>query len=163
MEDLKLCDIEAPQLLTAAHDCCEFRCGQVVLDRWFQERAVSNQASGASRTYVVATTKGVVIGYYALAPTAIDPSLATGAVRRNSPSPVPMYLLGQLAVDSSWNGKGLGSALLQDAFSRVKQAAQIAGGKALICQAIDDRAKSFYLHQGWRLSPIDPMLVMVPL
>ena len=74
-----------------------------------------------------------------------------------------MYLLGQLAVDVCWKGKGLGAALLQDALSRVQQAAQLAGGKALVCQAIDDRAKSFYLHQGWSLSPLDPMLLMVPL
>ncbi|WP_082938426.1 GNAT family N-acetyltransferase [Mitsuaria sp. 7] len=148
------------QLLTATHACGQFSCGHTILDRWLQQRALSNQATGASRTYVIATARGVVIGYYSLAPTALDAPLATGPIRRNAPSPIPTFLLGRLAVDFSCAGKGVGLALINDALARVQVAGGIVGRKALLAHAIDEVAKNFYLKQGFTASPIDPLLVM---
>ncbi|WP_233218231.1 GNAT family N-acetyltransferase [Roseateles chitinivorans] len=155
--------LQPPQLLTTAHVRGEFSCGHVVLDAWLQQRAQPNQASGASRTYVVATARGVVIGYYSIAPTALEARLANGSLRRNAPTPIPMYLLGRLAVDASWNGRGIGAALLQDARARAEEASRIAGGKGLLCHAIDHRAKAFYTRQGFAPSPMEPLMLMLAL
>lgn len=155
--------LHPPQLLTTAHVRGAFSCGHVVLDAWLQQRAESNQASGASRTYVVATARGIVIGYYSIAPTALEARFAKGALRRNAPTPIPMYLLGRLAVDASWNGRGIGAALLQDARSRAEEASRIAGGRGLLCHAIDHRAKAFYIRQGFASSPMEPLMLMLAL
>ena len=152
-----------PQLLTASHACGQFNCGHMILDRWLQQRALSNQATGASRTYVIATARGVVVAYYSLAPTALDAPLATRPIRRNAPSPIPTFLLGRLAVDFSFSGKGLGMVLISDALSRVQEAGAIVGGKALLAHAIDEPAKNFYIKQGFATSPSDPLLVMARL
>ncbi|WP_431103777.1 GNAT family N-acetyltransferase [Roseateles noduli] len=160
MEGLPSSPTATPQLLTASHLCDQFSCGRVILDRWLQQRALPNQATGSSRTYVVTTAHDEVIGYYSLAPTALDVPLAARPIRRNAPSPIPTYLLGRLAVDFSWNGRGLGAALVSDALARVQQAGRIAGGKAVLVHAIDQAAKSFYLKRGFVASPVDPLLVM---
>src|SRR5262245_42500137 len=106
--------LSAPTLLDEAHDLDRFQSGTDALDDWLRRRARANQVSGASRTYVVADDRRVV-GYYCLASGALDLADAPGAIRRNMPDPIPMAVLGRLAVDREWQGKGLGAALLQDA------------------------------------------------
>lgn len=130
------------------------------MSEWLQKRAAANQASGGSRTYAVCAGRSVV-GYYALAPGAVAPLAAPGALRRNMPSPVPVFVLGRLAVHEQWTGQGIGSDLLKDALLRCVQAAEIVGGRALLCHAIDDEAKAFYLKHGFQVSPIEPMTVML--
>ena len=132
--------LKPPALITAEHDCSAFTCRHRTLAEWLQKRALANQARGGSRTYVVCSTSGQVVGYYALAPGAIAPQEATGAVRRNMPNPVPVFVLGRLAVDEAWSGMGIGSGLLKDALVRCTRAADIIGGRALLCHAIDDHA-----------------------
>jgi predicted N-acetyltransferase YhbS len=110
------------------------------LVEWLQKRGLANQGSGGSRTYVVCTKEHQVVGYYAIAPGAVAPPAATGAVRRNMPAPVPVFVLGRLAVDAKWSGMGIGAGLLKDALLRCAQAAHIVGGRALLCHAIDERA-----------------------
>ena len=85
------------------------------MNDWLRRRAVGNQLSGASRTFVVADGAKMVRGYYSLAAGAVDRSAATSAIRRNMPDPIPVMVLGRLAVDLEYHGKGLGSDLLQDA------------------------------------------------
>lgn len=153
--------VQPPQLLLPSHELGEFCCGQEVLDTWLGQHAISNQNNGASRTYVVTTSRDAVVGYYSLAPSALESKLAIGAIRRNAPSPVPMYLLGRLAVDNNWQGNGIASSMIRDAQQRVQAAARIVGGKGLMCHAIDARAKAFYASQGFSTSPIAPLLLML--
>lgn len=155
--------LTAPALLTAEHNCSAFSCRHASLTEWLQKRAWTNQASGGSKTYVVCAQDQVVVGYYALAPGAVTPQMAPGAVRRNMPNPVPVFVLGRLAVHSAWGGRGIGSGLLKDALMRCMQAAAIIGGRALLCHAIDDEAKAFYLKHGFQPSPIEPLTVMLGL
>ncbi|MGO4837783.1 GNAT family N-acetyltransferase, partial [Rhizobiaceae sp. 2RAB30] len=112
--------------------------------------------SGASRTYVVADGRRVV-GYYCLASGALDLADAPGSVRRNMPDPIPMAVLGRLSIDRDWQGKGLGTALLQDAVLRTSQAAAILGIRGLLVHAISDEAKAFYERYGFLCSPNHPM------
>jgi hypothetical protein len=102
--------LAAPQAIHERHRVDDFDSGVPILDEWLRRRARANQAAGASRTYVVCDDDRVV-GYYALASGAVDVQLATGRVRRNMPDPVPIAVLGRLAVERSSQGRGLGRAL----------------------------------------------------
>jgi GNAT superfamily N-acetyltransferase len=150
-------------LITAEHECSAFSCKHEALTEWLRKRALANQASGASKTYVVCTEDRHVVGYYALAPGGIAPQVAPGAIRCNMPAAVPVFVLGRLAVHQDWGGMGIGSGLLKDALLRCAQAGRIVGGRALLCHAIDDEAKRFYLKHGFIESPIEPLTLMLPL
>ena len=130
------------------------------LDDWLRKRALANEASGASRTYVVCDA-GRVVGYYALASGGVTLSAAPGRVRRNMPDPLPVMILARLAVDRSWQGRSLGRSLLRDAVLRTLQAAEIAGIRAILVHAISEEAKRFYERCGFAASPVDPMTLMV--
>ncbi|MDD2676382.1 MAG: GNAT family N-acetyltransferase [Methylacidiphilaceae bacterium] len=116
--------LSAPQPLSAAHRVGDFSCGEPVLDEWLKRRAMANQQSGASRTFVVVDPDNGVQGYYAMAAGAVARRLATGAVRRNMPDPVPVLVLARLAVDSRIQGHHLGGAMLQDAVQRAVAVSQ---------------------------------------
>ncbi len=79
------------------------------------------------------------------------------------PDPIPVVVLGRLAVDRSFHGKGLGRALLRDAGYRVIQAADIIGIRGLLVQALSADAKAFYEHIGFDASSLDPMTLMITL
>ena len=152
-----------PVLLTADHDTASFTCKHDSLSAWLNKRALTNAASGASRTYVVCTDARIVIGYYALAAGSISGDAAPGRLRRNMPDPLPVIVLGRLAVHSDWAGRGIGSGLLRDAVLRSMQAAELIGVRALVCHAIDEEAKGFYVKHGFLASPLDALTVLVGL
>lgn len=114
--------LSSPEPLTAHHDTGAFISGVESLDIWLERRALKNQQSGALRTFVVCAEKRVV-AYYALASSAISVDAAPGHFRRNMPDPIPVVVLGRLAVDQAFQGRGIGRALVQDAGLRVIQAA----------------------------------------
>jgi predicted N-acetyltransferase YhbS len=151
-----------PAHLTAEHDVSAFDSGVYELDDWLKRRALQNEASGASRAYVV-TASGRVVGYYALATGSVAQEIATGRVRRNMPEPIPVMVLGRLAVDVAYQGRGLGSALLKDALLRTLNAASIAGIRAVLLHAISGDAKRFYENAGFVPSPVEPMTMMITL
>ena len=154
--------ISAPEKLRPDHELLSFNSGTPVLDDWLRRRALTNQESGASRTYVIALGDRVV-GYYALATGAVAQAEATGRTRRNMPDPVPVMVIGRLAIDSRYQGRGLGRALLRDAVLRTLQAADIAGIRAVLVHAISEDAKRFYNRCGFQRSPLDPMTLMITL
>jgi GNAT superfamily N-acetyltransferase len=155
--------LNEPQPLSASHRPDEFECGEAMLDEWLKRRAMANQLSGASRTFVVPDRDQRVYGYYALAAGAVSHQMATGSVRRNMPDPVPVMVLARLAVDLRAQGVKLGASLLQDAVHRVMAVSQNAGVRALLVHAINDRARQFYEHYGFQVSPVDPMTLMLRL
>jgi GNAT superfamily N-acetyltransferase len=154
--------VSAPAHLTDQHDVSAFDSGVLELDAWLKRRALQNEASGASRTYVI-SAGGRVVGYYALATGAVAQQGATGKVRRNMPDPIPVIVVGRLAVDRQYQGQGLGSALLKDALLRTLNAASIAGIRVVLLHAISDEAKRFYEKAGFSASPVDPMTMMITL
>lgn len=148
--------ISAPQLLGDHHVVDAFECGEPSLDDWLKRRAARSQAGGASRTYVVCVGEAVV-GYYCLAAGAIGHADAPGALRRNRPDPIPVMLLGRLAIHREHHQAGLGTALLRDALTRTLQASEIAGVAALLVHALSEEAKRFYRSRGFVESPVKPM------
>jgi GNAT superfamily N-acetyltransferase len=151
--------LSAPERLAAHHNIDAFDSGVSSLDDWLKRRALQNQISGASRTFVVCDNN-TVVAYYALASSAIAPTATPGRFRRNMPDPIPVVVLARLAISRSHQGKGLGRALLQDAAQRVIHAAETIGIRGLLVHAISDEAKAFYLRLGLELSPIEPMTLM---
>ena len=155
--------LSAPQPLAVIHLLDRFTCGEVSLDEWLKRRALSNQLSGASRTFVVTEQEQQVVGYYALAAGAVAHQLATSGVRRNMPDPIPVLVLARLAVDYRAQGRQLGAALLQDAVQRAVAVSQNAGVRALLVHALHERAKQFYLRYGFQESPQHLMTLMLRL
>src|SRR5262249_15272953 len=148
--------------IPAEDPLAEFDCGVPLLDAWLTQRALDNEASGASRTYVVCSG-GKVAGYYCLAAGSIEPAMAPGRVRRNMPSPIPAIVLARLAVDRRYQGRGVGAGLLQDAIRRTLSAAEIAGIRAVVVHAIDETAARFYLRHGFLRSRAHPLTLVVTL
>lgn len=155
--------LSAPQPLAASHIISEFDCGEASLDDWLKRRALINQVSGASRTFVVGDQDNRVCGYYALAAGAVAHQLATGAVRRNMPDPIPVLILARLAVDRHAQGIKLGAGLLQDAVNRAGSVALNAGVRALVVHALNEKARAFYEYYGFSISPIHPLTLMLRL
>lgn len=151
-----------PQPITENHHISAFDSGVPTLDDWLKRRARANQASGATRTYAVCENRRVV-AYYALASGAVDIEKATGRVRRNMPDPVPVAVLGRLAVERSHQKHGLGRALVRDAAARVLQAASVIGIRGILVHALSPEAKAFYLAVGFEVSPLEPMTLMATL
>lgn len=151
--------LSAPEPLTARHDLTQFSCGKPSLDAWLKTRALSNQAKGFTSVIVVHDDLRVV-GYYGLAPTAVVPTQLPRSIRTGQPpDPVPCLLLGQLASDVTWAGKGIGSGLLKHALERCIEAANLVGGRALMVNAVDEEAHTFWLRRGFRESLDDPMVL----
>jgi len=154
--------VSAPEPLASHHDLEPFASGVDSLDQWLRRRALKNQATGASRTFVACEGQRAM-AYYALAASAVTVETASGRFRRNMPDPIPVVVLGRLAVDRSRHGEGLGRALVQDAAGRVIQAADAIGVRGMIVHALSAEARAFYERTGFEPSPLDPMVLMVTL
>lgn len=151
--------ISGPEPLTPAHILDEFSCGKPALDQWLKTRALSNQEKGFTAVIVVHEMNRVV-GYYGLAPTAIVPSRLPRSIRTGQPpDPVPCLLLGQLATDRNWIGKGIGTGLLKHALQRCVTAAGLIGGRALIVNAVDEEAAAFWARRGFVASKDDRLIL----
>jgi len=154
--------LTAPALLADHHVVDSFQSGVPVLDDWLLRRARPNQVAGASRVFVVCDGLKVV-GYYALASSAIACGDATGRMRRNMPDPIPVVVLARLAVDQAYQGRKIGRGLMRDAAMRVLAAASEIGIRGLVVHAISQEAKAFYLNLGMLPSPTSELTLMIPL
>ena len=152
--------LQAPEKLNELHQVNDFSSGIAQLDEWLKRRAMKNEKARASRTYVLCAGRKVV-AYYCLSSGAIDQSLSTGRIRRNMPDPIPAMVIGRLAVDINWQGKGIGKAMLQNAVLRILSAVELVGVRAILVHAISKEAKQFYQQYGFSSSPIDSMTLMI--
>lgn len=152
--------ITAPSILSPEHKTESFESGNATLDEWLVKRALKNQESGASRTFVICD--GIkVIGYYALATGSVERDVATGNFSRAMPEPIPVIVLGRLAIDKNYQGQRLGAALLKDAMLRTVSIANNVGVRGLLVHAISNDAKRFYLKYGFQESPMESMTLLL--
>ena len=151
-----------PEPLQAYHQLDAFDCGSDALNLWLQRRALNNQRAGVSRTSVVCRDD-CVIAYDSLAAGAIVLAEVPASLQRNMPNPLPVVMLGRLAVDRNYQGLGLGRALVAHAIRLSLQAQQLVGARALLVHAIDDQAAAFYRRMGFRPSPISPLILLLQL
>jgi GNAT superfamily N-acetyltransferase len=154
--------LKPPTPITENHDLAEFDSGEPTLDEWLTKRALKNQASGASRCFVLCTGN-TVVGYYSLSAGVISHELAPKAMRRHMPNPLPVLLLGRLAIDRRYHNQGLGRALLRDAMMRAVNVSGDAGVFAILVHALSEPAKRFYLSCGFVESPLQPMTLLMTL
>ncbi|MDO9103357.1 MAG: GNAT family N-acetyltransferase [Methylovulum sp.] len=155
-------DLAPPAPITAGLDVSNFDSGEFSLNEWLKRRAFKNHASGASRCFVLCVG-AEVIGYYSLSAGAISHESAPKSMRRNRPDPLPVLLLGRLAVDKRYHNQGIGQALLRDAMLRAVNVSGDAGVFALLVHALSDKAKQFYLSRGFVQSPLQTMTLMMTL
>jgi GNAT superfamily N-acetyltransferase len=153
-------DLTPPAPITANHELANFDSGELSLNEWLKKRAFKNHASGASRCFVLCAG-ATVIAYYSLSAGAISHEAAPKAMRRNIPDPLPVLLLGRLAVDRRYHNQGIGQALLRDAMLRAVNVAGKADVFALLVHALSDQAKQFYLSRGFVESPLQPMTLLM--
>lgn len=152
-----------PELLTVEHDLSEFDSGEASLNNWLRKKSLKNQAQGASRCFVILNTNKQVIGYYTLTAGAIAHEASPKSFKRNMPNPLPILLLGRLAIDKKHHNKGLGSALLRDAMLRAINVSSDTGIFAILVHALSNQAKQFYLSRGFVECPVNPLTLMVTL
>ena len=149
--------LSAPELLGESHDVSGFSCGKPMLDEWLKSRALPNQKKGFTVVMVVHDA-GRVAGYYGLSPTSVVPAMVPRAVRTGQPpNPVPCLLLGQLATDLAWAGRGIGTGLLRHALIRSVAGAQLIGGRALVVNSLDEEAAAFWRTHGFIPSKDQPL------
>jgi len=154
--------LQPPEPLNSSHGVVDFHSGVPVLDDWLKRRALGNQKSGATRTFVVCEDSRV-IAYHALASGGVASIQAPGRFRRNMPDPIPVAILARLAVDQAFQGHGLGRMLVRDAVQRVLNAASAIGIRGVLVHAISEDAAVFYTATGFDPSPLDPLILMITL
>jgi len=155
-------ELSAPVPLLPEHDVTNFSCGVAILDHWIRSNAAKNEPNDASRTFVICHGSAVV-AYYALAAGSIDRVSAPKSLQRNMPDPLPVIILGRLAVDSRYQDHGLGSGLLRDAMIRVALISRTVGIKALLVHAISEDARQWYSKRWFLESPLEPMTLLLPI
>jgi GNAT superfamily N-acetyltransferase len=134
------------------HDVSEFSCGDADLDDWLRRHAHTARGQG-TRTYVVVDDAGVVVGYFAIAPHLLARNDASVRLARGAPDRIPAILLAKLALDSSVQGRGLGSELLVVALGVIVAAAKRAGGRIVLVDATSDDAREFYERHDFERLP----------
>jgi len=152
--------LSAPTPITEQHDFSAFDCDKAALNDWLRYRALRAEGRSA-RAYVTAIGK-TVVGYYCLATGAVMVKDAPGNIRRNMPNPIPVMILGRLAVDKPYQGRGIGPALLKDALQRVLTVSQQVGVRAVMVHAIDNDAIAFYSAYGFKAFPADSRTLFLP-
>lgn len=148
-----------------AHRVETFSCGEESLDRWLRAYAGQSQHRDAARTFVTAEPDGKVAGYYTLVAAQVEYDQATVDVRRGLSRyfPIPVALLARLAVATPHQGTGLGRSLLLDALQRVLHASEELAIRAVMVDALGERASSFYRAFGFEPSDLAPNTLMIPL
>ena len=151
-----------PRLLTDTDKLSLFASTDREMNDWLQKHAWNNQSSGASKTYIITTSEGQIAGYYSIAAGAVARQSAIRSLRHNAPDPIPVGVIGRLAVDREWIGRGVGAGMLKDAVLRIASAAQIIGIRAIIVHSLPE-ALAFYTRFGFVESKLEPLLLMYPL
>ena len=153
--------LRPPEPIAPGHDVSQFSSGVHNLDSWLRGKARLNEAKGGARTYV-ACDGDRVAGFYSLAASSVERHRVLSRVGRSMPDPVPVILLGQIAVDERYRARRLGSDLLVDAARRCLAAGELIGARAIVVQAIDERAAAFYAKFGFRpFSNREPLMLIL--
>lgn len=147
--------------ITKEHNLAEFDCGDSVLNSWLSKQAVKNSNQGYSKVYVLSIL-GRVIAYYAISAGAIERKEVPSNLSRNAPNPIPVVVLGRLAVDVDFQQSGYGSALMKDCVIRVSRLSEEVGVKAILVHALNEDAAKFYLSYGFKESRFDSNVLLLP-
>lgn len=161
-------DPQSPKIepLGKKHDRVVFSCGDDALDTYLKKRASQDAKKKIATTFVMADSQtSAVIGYYTLSATSILlADLPDKTARRLPKYPhVPATLLGRLAIDSRYQGRGYGELLIIDALRRALQATTEVASYAVVVDAINERARSFYEHYEFYAFPDRKLRLFLPM
>jgi GNAT superfamily N-acetyltransferase len=147
------------------HDRSSFSCGVEALDRYLREHAGQDQRRRLSTTFVLVDgANGALAGFYSLAASAVEPSSLPEQMAKRLPRrPLPVTLIGRLAVDLGYRGRALGLQLLADALIRAVVASRDIGAMAVIVDAKDETARAFYERHGFQPFADDPLRLFMPM
>lgn len=150
--------------LAGDHDRQGFDCGRQELNDWLRQVARQHQDKGLSKTFVAVREEAPtrICGYYALTLSELDNRHLPEAWRKKLPRRIPGVRLGRLAVDSPYQGKGLGELLLVDALKRALRIYTEAGGIGLFVDALDEQAAGYYRNFGFAASPDNRLMLFLP-
>lgn len=150
-----------PAPLQATHDVSRFDCGKIPLNDWVRHTALRSEGRSA-RCYVL-SLRNTVIGFYCLSAGAVQHEGAPRKLRQNLPNPTPVVIIGRLAVDKAYQGKGIGRGLLKDALLRITKASELVGARAVLVHAVDQEAVPFYARYGFRSFPMGNQSLYLPI
>ncbi len=148
--------------MTSSSNCVSFVCGEPSLNEYLQRFARRNAELFLGRTYVlVVSGQARIKGYYTIS----GGSVARGELpeKRLPRYPIPIVLVGRLAVDRQAQGRGFGELLLLDALKRAAQLAQHLGIYAVVMDALNEQARAFYRKYGFADTGNDPMRLYLPI
>lgn len=149
--------LRPPRPLAAEDDRDRFNCGRESLNAWFRRHALANQRSGATRTSIICDSEsGAVAGYVSLTAAQIERAWLPKARQRNQPDPLPAILLGQLAVDMGYQGRGVARSLMFYALTTVVRLSEQVGCFCVLTHPLDDGVRAFYRSFGFEDLPADP-------
>ncbi len=145
------------EVLRAAHDRAEFKCGTAALDDWFRTRASQDQRRKVAQVFV-ALKRDRVVGFYGLSMFTLELDSIPAPLAKKLPKydAIPAALIGRLARAESEQSTGIGGLLLADAIKRVLSAAESVAAYAIVVDAKDDRGKQFYERHGFIPLPSRP-------
>ena len=154
--------VTPPRPLAEVDDRSKFDCGRTSLNAWFQQRAWANHSSGLSRTNVICDVEtSEIVGYVTLSAAQIERAFLPKALQRNKPDPVPVTLLGQLAVHKDHQGQGHARSLLLFALRTALHSSHVIGSFGVITHPVNDNARAFYQRWGFMDVPFDPRKAMI--
>jgi ribosomal protein S18 acetylase RimI-like enzyme len=146
-----------PRPLAASDDRAAFDCGRESLNHWFERHAWRNQIGDASRTSVICdTATGAIAGYVSLSTAQIEREHLPKSAQRNRPDPVPAVLLGQLAVDLNYQGRGVARSLLLFAVTPAVRFSKDIGCFGVLTHPLDENVRGLYRRFGFEDLPSDP-------
>ena len=154
--------VSPPRPLAESDNRELFDCGRDSLNTWFRRHAWANQVSGASRVNVITdAASGRIVGYVTLSAAQIERAFLPKPQQRNRPDPLPVTLLGQLAVDKDFQGQGHAASLLLFALKTAMSAAEIIGSIGVITHPLNDSVRAFYARWGFQDLAFDPRRAMM--
>lgn len=139
---------------TRRHDRSQFDCGEPALDDWLRRYAGQNRRRDTAATWVIADANDRVAAYTSIAMTGIDRSAAPAGLAKQAPDPVPALLLGRVAVDRHYGGRGVGTALVAHVLATAVELNRHAAARAVVVNAINPNARRWWEHLGFH--PFDP-------
>jgi GNAT superfamily N-acetyltransferase len=155
-------EVTPPRPLAETDDRSRFDCGRESLNNWFRRHAWSNHAAHISRTSVIcAATTGEIVGFVALSAGQIERAFLPKARQRNKPDPVPVTLLGQLAITQDRQGQGHARSLILFALRTALKASRQVGSFGVVTHPFDDGVRAFYAQWGFEDLPFDPRRAMI--
>jgi predicted N-acetyltransferase YhbS len=151
--------------LQSHHDTKSFSCGNDALDTWFRNIAIQHIRKGISRSYVAVEPDDPkqVLGFYSLTVGEAESGKLPATIAKKLPNKIPVVLLGRLAVATHAQSKGIGGILLVDALRRTVRVASEIGISAILVDAKDMKAASFYEHFGFQMLPDSQQRLVLPI